>query len=233
MIRMTVPYHRGLLPLLLLGIGLGGNPAIAAGTPSASNVPTKLAINKNGIKVWTYQVPNNPAFNYRATMTVNSSLNALVALANDRTAATKWVPYARQIDVIDDLDKKGNYRMRLEMNMPFPIQDRDMVIQGQLNQQSDGTVVLANKSIIDPRAPVRSGLVRVPAYEGTWQFRPLGNNQVQVTVNGYADPGGSIPIAFANLMVQQQPYEMLMNMRKLLNTGAYKNAKVFNVREVD
>lgn len=195
-----------------------------AGTTAEPNL--RLVTDKNGIKVWTYQVPGNPVFHYKASTIVNTNLNALVSLVQDNRNASRWIPYVRQFDVIDPLDSQGHYRMRLELDMPFPIQDRDIVTSGQVTQLADGTVSITGRSIVDSRVPPRSGITRITQYEGRWTFKPIGKNQVEVTIGGFAHPGGAIPLTFVNMLVKQQPYETLVNLRKMIATGAYQQAKV-------
>ncbi|HNC87089.1 MAG TPA: hypothetical protein PLT95_09310, partial [Agitococcus sp.] len=40
--------------------------------------------------------------------------------------------------------------------------------------------------------------------------------------NGYADLGGAIPLSFSNLFVKQQPYQMLVNLRRYLQENPNK-----------
>ncbi|MFW1875319.1 hypothetical protein ACG9XQ_18645, partial [Acinetobacter baumannii] len=51
-------------------------------------------------------------------------------------------------------------------------------------------------------------------YEGDWTFQKLANNKFKVTTSGYADPAGASPLSFVNMFVQQQPYQMLLKMKR-------------------
>ena len=41
----------------------------------------------------------------------------------------------------------------------------------------------------------------------------MANNKVKVTTSGHANPEGSIPTSVVNLLVEQQPYQMLQKMK--------------------
>ncbi len=189
------------------------NSAISAQAP---------AINRDGVKVWTYKEHGNPAVSYQASVTLNTSLNNTIALIMNHKTAAEWAPYVGKIEVISPLNADGVMIYRMELDLPFPMTDRDVVIKSQLRQRSSGEVWLENTAIKDARAPERSGLVRVQHYQGSWQLRPLKNNQLEVTTNGYADLGGAIPLSFSNLFVKQQPYQMLVNLRRYLQENQNK-----------
>lgn len=186
---------------------------IAAKTP---------AINRDGVKVWTYKTEGNPAVSYQASVTLNASLNNTIALITNHKTAAEWAPYVGKIEVISPLNAEGVMIYRMELDLPFPMTDRDVVLKSQLRQRNSGEVWLESTAITDARAPERSGLVRVKHYQGSWQLRPLKNNQLEVTTNGYADLGGAIPLSFSNLFVKQQPYQMLVNLRRYLQENPNK-----------
>ena len=192
---------------------------------------TKLAINKNGVKVWTYQTPDNPAFSYRATTVLNTSLSSAVAVITDTKSLTQWVPYVSHVDVIERDANQQNFILHMELDFPFPLQDRDVVVRGKITQAADGTVTIHNNAITDNRVPVRPNVVRLTHYEGDWTLRPLGSNKVEVSTTGFGDPGGLIPLAVANRFIQQQPYQMLGRMKNYVKNARYQNAQLDFIRD--
>ena len=204
---------------------------LSTGHAAADLSRAKLAINKNGIKVWTYQLPNNPAFNYRATTVLNSSVTSVAAVILDTDYLIQWVPYVSAVNVIDRNDASGSFIIRMQLDFPFPLQDRDVVIQGKISQASDGTVVIKNRAISDSRVPVHHNVVRLNHYEGDWTLKPLGPAKTEVSTTGYGDPGGVIPLSVANLFVQQQPYQMLGRMKDYVKSSRYQNAQLSMVKD--
>lgn len=186
----------------------------------------KLAIDKQGIKVWTFQIPNNPAFNYRASTEVDNNLTSVVALILDTGYLTKWVPYVSVVDVLDRDDTAGTFTIRMEMDFPFPLKDRDVVVKGKISQTPQGIVTIKNQIASDSRAPVNPKLVRITRYEGEWVLKPLSANKVSVMTTGYADPGGNVPLSIANMFTQKQPFEMLKNMKQEVKKANYQAAKL-------
>ena len=211
---------------------LASTVLVSTGHAAENNMSrTKLAINKNGVKVWTYQTPDNPAFSYRATTVLNTSLSSAVAVITDTKSLTQWVPYVSHVDVIERDADERNFILHMELDFPFPLQDRDVVVRGKITQAADGTVTIQNNAITDNRVPVKPNVVRLTHYEGDWTLRPLGPNKVEVSTTGFGDPGGLIPLAVANRFIQQQPYQMLGRMKNYVKNTRYQNAQLDFIRD--
>ncbi len=216
-----------------IGLVAGLAVMLSASAQAADNNMSraKLAINKNGVKVWTYQTPDNPAFTYRATTVLNTSLISAVAVILDTKSLTQWVPYVSKAEVIERDADNSNFILHMELDFPFPLQDRDVVVRGKITQAADGTIIIQNTAINDNRAPVRPNVVRLTHYEGDWTLKPLAPNKVEVSTTGFGDPGGLIPLAVANRFVQQQPYQMLGRMKNYVKNARYQNAKLDFIRD--
>ena len=172
----------------------------------------KLSMNKNNIKVWTYQNSQNPVFLYKAETIYDTPLEKAVGLILDVDHAVKWVPCMGSVKVLSRDDKKGEFLLYMVLDFPFPLKDRDLVVQGKIVKDAQGVISLKNKAI-DKGYAKNPDYVRLTHYEGDWSFQKLANNKVKVSTYGYANPEGSIPLTFVNMFVQQQPYQMLQKMK--------------------
>ncbi|MEK5752732.1 START domain-containing protein [Acinetobacter variabilis] len=186
--------------------------AFAATAQSTSVQNAKLSINKNNIKVWTYQDERNPVFLYKAETTYNVPIENAVSLILDVDHAVKWVPYMGSIKVLSRDDKKGDFTLYMVLDFPFPLKDRDLIVQGKMIKNANGQITIKNKAIQTGYA-LNPNYVRLTDYQGDWTFQKLANNKVKVSTYGYANPEGSIPLTFVNMFVQQQPYQMLQKMK--------------------
>ncbi len=195
-----------------------------------------LSIDRDGVKVWTYKQSGNPSVNYRATTILESSLSSAVAMVMDTDHSAEWAPYTGKALVLDRSNQNGIVTLRMDLNFPFPLKNRDVVLISRINQSADGIVTIKSDSIIDPRLPVRPDYIRIDHFQGLWEFKSLPKNaagkpQVEVTASGYAAPNGLLPIAIVNLFVQQQPFEMLRNMKSYVKNARYQQATVLGVKE--
>ena len=186
-----------------------------------ANTAEKLALNKQGIKVWTIQAADNPMAQYRAETTFNTTLENAVGLILDTERGSKWIPNVSQIQVIERNDSTGSFIAYMVLKMPFPLTDRDLVIKGEMRKDAQGRIIVTNKSVKDSRLPEKPGIVRINQYEGDWIFQKISEQSVKVTTHGYADPSGAIPKGIVNTFVQQQPYQMFQKMKEQVKTIQY------------
>ncbi|BBL22069.1 hypothetical protein F939_00669 [Acinetobacter radioresistens DSM 6976 = NBRC 102413 = CIP 103788] len=194
-------------------------------TQFTSAEQARLKINKQNIKVWTYQMSRNPAASYKAETVFNVPLERAVALIMDVERAQQWVPYMGKISILNRDDQAGEFLLHVVMDLPFPLKDRDLIIQSKITRERNGTVNIRNRGMADSRFS-QPDYIRLQDYQGDWTFQRLGANKVKVTTMGYVNPEGSLPISFMNIFVEQQPYQMLKIMRSELERPMYINAKL-------
>ena len=222
---------------LLSIIILTASTFAAMNTWAESEPKAHLSIDRDGVKVWTYKQSGNPSVNYRATTILESSLSAAVAMVMDTDHSAEWAPYTGKALVLDRSNQNGVVNLRMDLNFPFPLKNRDVVLTSRMNQNADGSVTIKSDSIVDPRLPIRPDYIRIDQFQGLWEFKSLPKNaagkpQVEVTASGYAAPNGLLPTVIVNLFVQQQPFEMLRNMKSYVKNPRYQQATVVGVKEV-
>ena len=206
----------------LLACTLGfGSLAVHAAPPTEA----KLSLQKNNIKVWTYQTENNPAIQYKAETTFDVPMEQAVELILNVEHVSKWVPYVSETRILSRDDQKGEFILYMVLDFPFPLQDRDVVVKGKMSRASNGVISIKNNAVAG-YYPARKDRIRLSKYEGDWTFQKLATNKVKVTTSGYADPAGAIPLSFVNMFVQQQPYQMLLKMKQELQEPVHPNMKL-------
>lgn len=204
----------------------------AAWACAPSDPDFRAVIDRNHVRVWTCAIPAEPLRGFRAVTTVRSSLSGLVALLLDTGAAPEWVFRTSRIELLRRDDRAQTFTVRAETNF-WPLQDRDVVINGRIQQDPDSlTVHIDSQSTPPGQYPERQEFVRMPNMRGNWEFRPLGNGMVEVTMSGIADPGGSIPDFLVNLVIEETPYQTLLGLRRVVGLPRYQQARVEGIREL-
>ena len=126
--------------------------------------------------------------------------------------------------------------------LEWPLSDRDAIvhtvldqdpvtlsvtIKGKGIQQYDGETLFDYKS-------VEHRYVRMAKVESFWRFEPQANGIIEVTFQGYGDPGGNISTPFfkwfLGMVVWESPYETLKKMRGIIGRDKYQ-AKHFDFIE--
>lgn len=187
---------------------------------------------RDGIRVWSREVPGSPVRAFKATMVAKTTLSGLVNLIQDTESASRWVYSTERIDLLKQDVEKGSFVVRAQMNFPWPLADRDVIVAGQVVQDARTlAVTIHSRGISDPDYPEVPGIVRMQVMEGTWIFRPLGNGMVEITMIGHAEPGGHIPPGIVNMLLDMTPRKTLEGMRRMLADPRYQRAQVPQVRE--
>lgn len=183
-------------------------------TSTQANIPAnaKLSLNKNDIKVWTYRDATNAAMSYKAETTLNVPIEQAVALVLDVEHSSRWAPYVAKAEILSRDEKKGEFTLYMVLDFPFPLKDRDLVVQGRITKDAKGVIRIQNSAITTGKA-IQPDYVRLKRYQGNWTFQRLDATRVKVTTSGFADPEGAIPAKVANMFVEQQPYQMLQKMK--------------------
>lgn len=185
-----------------------------------------LARDSAEIKVWTRSVPNYPIKAFKAVTVVKSSLSGLIALIMDTERADQWIYRTLRVDVLKRDDEKSTFVIRMVTDFPWPLSNRDAIVAGHMTQDDrTGAVVVSSRSLASPQYPPLDEFVRMPDIDGNWTFRPLNNGVVEVTMQGRADPGGSLPASVVNLMIHETPYRTLQGLRRVISDRRYQSVR--------
>ena len=71
-------------------------------------------------------------------------------------------------------------------------------------------------------APAKVHLV---AEEMTIKFTPTSNNKVEMTTEGYFDPGGVVPAWAANFVQRSAPYAVIVALQRMAQRPEYNKAR--------
>ena len=202
----------------------------AAASSATEQVNMKLIQDKNGIKIWSYRLPDSPYYGFKAVTTVKSSLTGVVALLLDTEAASRWLYRTSEVQAIKLENDSTDFTVRVVTDFPWPFKDRESIVLGKITQDKQNHVVrIDSHSISD--YPIRAGYERMPKVEGGWLFRPVANGQVEVTMTGHAELGGMVPAAIVNLLIQEHPYHSLMGLKKVIGEARFQTARLNAIHE--
>lgn len=215
--------------LTLLGVllmSLAGSAAMAAAKPAEM----KLVLDKQGIRVWSYAIPGSPLHGFKAVTTVKSNLNSIVGLISDTEAAGRWLYRTSEVETLRRNDENMSFVIRVVTDFPWPFKDREAVVAGRITQDPQTMIVRIDSNTVSG-FPTRQGNLNMPLVQGSWQFRPLGNGQVEITMTGHADPGGNVPPGLVNLLVQEHPYNSLKALKAVIAEPRFQAMRIATIRE--
>lgn len=169
--------------------------------------------NDDGIRVWKHEIPGQDLPGFRGETIIAAPLEAIVAVVKDHTRHTEWMHRCLEAAKIEDLG--GGHSIDYNRtDAPWPVWDRDIVLDAQWSQSPDGKVVVLSFRNANPKLRgVPKKTVRMPKLVGFYKFWKLGSDKTRVVYQVEADPGGSLPTWLAKSVARDLPYNTLSALR--------------------
>lgn len=184
----------------------------------------------DGIKVYSRKTGDSPIKEIKVQKTMATDLTSLVALMKDVSNHKKWA-YANQKGIILKAYNDFSWKFYGYYNAPWPVQDRDMVVEVMLRQDSLTHIVTNEGRCIPDSLPKTSGVVRVPSCQSKWKLVPVGKDSVQVTLEIHTDLGGMLPAWLLNMVSTKGPVYTLEHMEEQVKKPKYRDARLDYIKD--
>jgi hypothetical protein len=199
MIRRSV-----LLALLLIASRF----ALAQGT-------WQLVKDADGIKVYTRRQPSEKFKEVRADFEAQGTEDQLIGILENIPHHKDW-SYGTKRTFLINKKNKDTLIYYSEVSMPWPLSNRDLVIQLTFKKDTvDHTLQIQAKSI-NGVLPPKPDLIRVPSSLAEWEVKVLPNKLLDIQYTLSADPGGALPAWLVNLAASVGPYNSFQKLKALL-----------------
>lgn len=213
------------LSLLLAGLLL----AIAVSSVPAQESWT-LEKDDDGIQVYTRAVEGETIREIRAVTRIPARLSAVVAVLDDVAAAPQLTDVVRESSILQRQSATRSQVYQV-LKMPWPLDDRDLVNQREIHQDSVTLAVTISNIAIPEAAPTKDGRVRIRKSRQQWLLTPERNGEVVAEMLALTDPNGSIPASAINAMSVGSPFRTLQNLREMAQSAKYRQASPAFVTE--
>lgn len=186
---------------------------ISVANASANN-DWALVKEKNNIQIFTKKSSTSPIKNFKGITVVQANISEVFNLLKDIPGYANWMPDCKESKVLDKSSDNEFYQYTIT-DAPWPISDRDSVMKTKISEQSNGTITIS-LSAAPNHIPEKSGLVRVPTFEGYWELIPQASGSTKIIYEGQPSAGGSIPAWLANSAAVDVPFNTLSKMKEIL-----------------
>lgn len=171
----------------------------------------------NNVKVSRMQVPGSEVFAFRGEIVADIHIGTLMRVFIDSKQRKHWVDRYSDHKTIERTDTMEKYWIKF--GLPFPVSNRDYVLQTDLKLDADKKVATADvRSIVDPRKPEDSCCVRAEAYSTYYRFEALpseaGKEKTRMIVEVHTDPKGMLPNWLVNRIQKDWPSKTLGGLLK-------------------
>lgn len=178
---------------------------------------------KDNIKVWTKPSENSSFKKVLIKSNFDATLSTLVMIGRDVKSYSDWV-FRNIGSSVVETESKQSLIYHSVSDMPWPMEDRDAVVRNKVRQDPTTKKVYIDSKMIQNHPFSKEGVLRAKEYHAQWVLTPLENNQVEVLLCVFAEPGGSIPAWLANLFLDKGPIETFLSIKRLSKQEPYKSA---------
>ncbi|MGZ3874692.1 MAG: START domain-containing protein, partial [Mucilaginibacter sp.] len=179
----------------------------------------ELKKNENGIAVYTRKPAKGNLKELRVVCELNATKAQLISVLQDIANYNDWVYSNKKAEILEtpNPDKIIYYA---QSRLPWPIKDRDLVIQLDINSEPEILYIRAKS--LPSYLPQTDKFIRVPYSLAVWKVTQAANHKLKVDYTFSVDPGGSIPAWIVNATMATGPYNSFVKLREVLKDKANK-----------
>lgn len=206
-----------------------GLPTLSAQVDPAENWSLVKEDSEAGIKVY-YRLLETGNMEFKGITRIHSTLNGFIALFVDLETMPEWVYRIEKSRVLIRVSERESYSHNVH-SMPLWLKKRDSVVHTYLEQDPINQSVIIRGRAAPDFIPPKKEYVRINEVVSYWKFVPEKDGRVEVTFQGYGDPGGGLmnsmyhsPIFrwLVKKYLWKLPYETMKNMKTVVTRPEYQ-----------
>ncbi|PWK17287.1 SRPBCC family protein [Xanthomarina spongicola] len=176
---------------------------------------------EDGIKVYTKPVSTSDFKAFKATMTIDESIQSFLSVLYDIEGLTSW---GYKLEDASLLKKSGDSLQiyYAEAKVPFPYKNRDGVYANTFKWDANAKILHVEIKLLDKYIAEKEGLVRLTG-KGYWKAKVLTSGKLEIVFEMEVDPGGGIPAWMANMFADDSPYYTMFELQKVVKNKKYQN----------
>lgn len=187
---------------------------------SAMGASWELVKEKGALKVYTRKNKDSDIKEIRITTNMRAPIENFVEALNDADSYKEWVYKCESSKLVKRISDSELY-YQVETDFPFPMSDRDLVVQTV--QRWDDFGNFYSDSIARPDyKPKEKGVVRIDLFESHWRVTPKNDGSVDIDYNSRVDPAGSIPQWIVNLGLTVGPVKSMESFTEFVEEEGYR-----------
>lgn len=167
---------------------------------------------KDSVQLYSRLEAGKTIRSYKAVATIHAPSAQVYALLEDVNDTDWWEKGLSQVKVLQyEKDKLAQYY--LVYDLPWPLIDRDLCVKVTSSMNwSTGMAKISATPIVGVIAEKKEK-IRIKDYRQTWTVKPAGKNLTLVVLEGFVDPGGSVPDWVVNMIIYDIPMNSVRGVR--------------------
>ncbi len=167
----------------------------------------KIRKNEDGIKVYTREKADAGIYMYKVVTQISVTPEAVYRQVVDFNENLKHMELVDSIRFLNH-QKDKRYTNYMHFNMPWPVKNREMVMEMLVTKRQDGIYLESND--VPEYLPKNRDKVLIEDFQEQWTIKKGATpDESRITVIGWVDPGGSIPLWVVNMFIARTPFRFI------------------------
>src|SRR5690606_16877145 len=158
-----------------------------------------LDFDRNNIKVYTKQEKGSAHLHFKGVSVYATTIERALEVMRDVSNMHGWLYSCYEPKLLKEEGENSRLVYMKNSTPTFFISDRDLILRQLFDNPSEDYASLNLLGLPNEIEPV-DGLVRIPHFQGLWEFRKVNQNEIEITYSGSFDPGGKLPTSITNLL---------------------------------
>jgi hypothetical protein len=179
--------------------------AVLVSTTWAQEPEWKKVREADGIKVYLRTFEGSSIYEAKSVGMVGASLASIEALLRDVHAMEEYAFNCHEATIIDLPGKEKSKDIiygYVRIDFPWPVMDRDAVGEIKFTVDPKTGTLYVRSDAIKSDYKLSPDVIRTPTNIIKYSLVPKDANNTEMTVQGFVDPGGSIPPAVINFFAK-------------------------------
>lgn len=181
----------------------------------------ELRRNDHGITIYSRRSPDGRLVELKLLCQFDATQDQLIKELLNIDDYPRWVYSNRRSGVIKKVNDHDVIYFT-ESHLPWPVQDRDLVIELNIIPATATTPLTMIAKSVDGILPPKKHFIRIPYSVSTWHVTPAPGNKLNIEYTFSIDPGGSLPTWLVNLTIATGPYKSFINLQDILKANKDK-----------
>ncbi|MEI6885921.1 MAG: hypothetical protein WCO02_15620 [Bacteroidota bacterium] len=188
---------------------------------SASAQSWDFIKDKNGIKIYTRSSDSSSFKTFKGETVFHASMQELGKYIGNVKNFNWWDKNIRDLRVLESgSDRHVKYYFLY--NVSWPLQDRDFCVEVFISTDTVSGIKTVYAKPLPDVVPQREGVVRIKHYWQKWTLKPVSENMVEGVLEGFVDPGGSVPAWLYNLVIVETPLSVMGGIKQRVESPEKK-----------
>ena len=167
----------------------------------------ELRKDENGIKVYTKEKGDTHIYMYKVITSLPAKPEKIYRQVVDFRENLKYMELVDSLSfLVKQKDKR--YRNYMHFDMPWPVKNREMVMEMNVRFTQDG-IYLESKNVAGILQN-KKRTIPIDDFQEKWKIeKSINGAGSRITVTGWVNPGGAIPVWVVNLFSTRTPYRFI------------------------